>query len=64
MALVIEMPIYHPARRANPYNLRTSKAIGLECPMGCGQRLHDNWKLYLHLLQHHPEHRDAQLPGR
>jgi hypothetical protein len=60
MAVVIEMPIRHPARRPNPFKLRKAASTNLECPFGCGQKFEGHWKLYLHLLQYHPEQRDAR----
>lgn len=59
------MPIQHPARRENPFNLRRPpKQLGLDCPFGCGQRFEGHWKLYLHLLQHHPEQRDVNANSK
>jgi len=61
MAVLIEMPIRHPARQPNPFRLRKVQPNPtLDCPYECGQRFEGHWKLYLHLLQHHPEQRDAQ----
>jgi hypothetical protein len=64
MALIVEMPIDHPARRSNPFNLKKSAEVptkaGLDCPSGCGQSFEGHWKLYLHLLERHPEQRDAK----
>ena len=64
MARILEMPIQHPSRRANPFNLPKAKPSGLECPMGCGQHFEGHWKLYLHLLQHHPEQRDLNASSK
>lgn len=65
MAQILEMPIQHPARRSNPFNLRKApKPQGLECPFGCGQTFEGHWKLYLHLLQHHPEQRDVNVSSQ
>jgi len=61
MAQILELPIEHPARRSNPFNLhKAAKKPGLDCPFGCGQSFEGHWKLYLHLLQYHPEQRDAK----
>ena len=65
MARILEMPIQHPARRSNPFDLpKAPKPSGLECPMGCGQYFEGHWKLYLHLLQHHPEQRDINASSK
>jgi hypothetical protein len=60
MAVVIEMPLHHPARHPNPFNLKKSASTSLDCPFGCGEKFAGHWKLYLHLLQYHPEQRGAR----
>ncbi len=60
MAHILEMPIQHPARRPNPFKLQKPAKPGLSCPFGCGEQFEGHWKLYIHLLEHHPEQRDAR----
>jgi hypothetical protein len=61
MAQILELPIDHPARRSDPFNLRKAPAKpGLDCPFNCGEKFEGHWKLYLHLLERHPERRDAK----
>ena len=61
MANILELPIDHPARRPNPFNLKKpAQTHGLECPFGCGKSFEGHWKLYLHLLDRHPEQRESK----
>jgi hypothetical protein len=54
MATVLEIPLHHPARRPNPYNLRIPDAPMFRCPYGCGVGFNERWNLDLHLLDKHP----------
>jgi len=54
MAIVVEIPLHHPARRPNPYNLRIPDAPMFRCPYGCGIGFNERWNLDLHLLDKHP----------
>lgn len=60
MAVVLEMPLKHPARRENPYHLRTNKKPALKCPFGCEDSFEDHGRLYLHLLGFHPGQHASQ----
>ena len=65
MAQVLEMPLYHPARRQNPYHLNKKAEVQrreLRCPFGCAETFSDHGRLYLHLLGVHPEpHRESDV---
>lgn len=58
MARVLEMPLHHPSRRQNPYQLRKStepQRQELRCPFGCSETFAGHGRLYLHLLGVHPQ---------
>jgi hypothetical protein len=65
MARILEMPLHHPSRRSNPYNLRRNfqtQRQELRCPFGCSETFSDHGRLYLHLLGVHPEpHREKDV---
>ena len=52
-AVVIEIPLHHPARRPNPYHLQIPNAPMFRCPY-CTEGFNERWNLDLHLLDKHP----------
>jgi len=60
MSLVVEIPLQHPARRQNPYQLKKANAPLFLCPLGCGQGFNERWNLDLHLMEKHPDRGQAK----
>lgn len=54
MAVVIEIPLKHPARKFNPYHYALPEEKKLKCPLGCEAFFDQAWKLDLHMLENHP----------
>ncbi len=53
MARVLQMPLSHPARVKDPFQLRRAPATTYGCPFNCGEKFNHYWELHAHLLQHH-----------